>query len=87
MSNEQLIALLAARVAERLEIKLDEISHRRPKIHQRLYSVRDASTFLGITERATRHLVERKVLPAIKVGRRVYLDRVALEKWIQNRNR
>jgi len=87
MSNEQLISLLATRVAERLELKLQEMSGHKTRVQPRLLTVREAAIYLGRSESAVRHLLNRKILPSLKVGKRIHLDRLELNKWIEARKR
>lgn len=48
----------------------------------RYLSVRAAATYLGRTPRAIYHLVERGQIPCIRRGRRVFFDRVELDRWM-----
>ena len=45
-----------------------------------LPSVKAAAAFIGVTERAVYHLVERGHLPVIKIGRKLYFRKSELER-------
>ncbi len=51
-------------------------------IKKRLYSVKEAATYLGRTPHAIRELQWDGVLPAVKVGRRIHFDVFDLDKFI-----
>jgi hypothetical protein len=60
MSTEQFIAFVAARLAERLEQKLQQIAEGKAKVQKRLLSIREAAIYLGRTENAIQHLVHNQ---------------------------
>jgi excisionase family DNA binding protein len=49
---------------------------------RRYLTIREAATYLSITERALYHRVERRTVPYIKRGHRVWFDRLALDRWM-----
>jgi excisionase family DNA binding protein len=48
----------------------------------RLLSQREAATYLGISYWTLRDLVFRRELPFVKIGRRVLVDRLDLEAYL-----
>ena len=50
----------------------------------RYLNVRDAATYLSLTTRALYHRVDRRTVPFIKRGHRVWFDRVALDRWMRD---
>ena len=50
-------------------------------IETRYFLLRRAAIYLGTTENALRHRVERRQIPFIKRGGTVWFDRVALDRW------
>jgi excisionase family DNA binding protein len=54
-----------------------------PTIRPRLLTVRDASVYLGRSIPSVRELIWAGSLPIVRVGRRIHLDLIDLEKWIE----
>ena len=52
-------------------------------LKKRLYSVPEASIYLGRSVWAVRELIWDGKLPCIKVGRRIHLDIIDLDQWIE----
>jgi len=50
---------------------------------KRLYSIKEASVFLGRTVWAVREMLWAGKIPMIKDGRRILLDILDMEKWIE----
>lgn len=48
----------------------------------RYLAIGPAAHYLGRTEKSLYHLVERRLIPFVKQGRRVLFDRVALDRWM-----
>ena len=53
-------------------------------IEKRLYSVKEAGRYLGISPWAVRHLIWSGKLPSVRQGRRVLLDIFDLNRFIDN---
>jgi len=51
--------------------------------NKRLFTVKEAAEYLGRTVGSVRELIWAGSLPCVKVGRRVHLDIVELDKWIE----
>lgn len=52
-------------------------------ITPRLLSVPDAAVYIGRTAGATMRLIERRAFPAVRADRRVQVDRIDLDRWIE----
>lgn len=55
---------------------------------KRLLSVRNAAFYLDMSEGGLRKAIERETLPprcVIKVGSRVFLDRLRIDEWLDDR--
>ena len=59
------------------------------RLHQteqpRLLSVDEAATYLGRTPKALRHMIANGIIPAVREGSRVHLDRADLDRWVEMR--
>jgi hypothetical protein len=51
-------------------------------MQQRLLSVGPGARVLGMSERALRARIWRRQIPVVRIGRRVFLDRNQLNRWI-----
>lgn len=54
-----------------------------PQIQKRLYSVNEASVYLGRTVWAVREMLWAGKIPFIKDGRRILLDIKDMDNWIE----
>jgi excisionase family DNA binding protein len=52
-------------------------------LKKRLYTISEASIYLGRTVWSVRELIWKGVLPSVKVGRRVHLDIYDLDAFIE----
>jgi len=52
------------------------------KVSKRLYSIPEAATYLGRSAWSVRHLVWAGELPEVRVGRRVHLDVLDMDEFI-----
>lgn len=50
---------------------------------KRLYSIKDAAVFLGRSDWSVREMLWAAKLPYIKDGKRIFIDIVDLEAWIE----
>jgi excisionase family DNA binding protein len=73
-------------VAERVAAKVcARLAQDRPStVRPRLLTVEQAGAYLGRTKAAVQHLVAERRLPIVRDGGRVFLDRVALDTWIES---
>jgi len=51
---------------------------------KRLYSIREAATYLGRSVWGVRELIWAGKLPAVRVDRRIHLDIADLEAFVEN---
>lgn len=49
----------------------------------RLLDIPQLAEYLGKKERSVKHLVETNQIPVTRLGRRVYFDVVAIERWLK----
>jgi excisionase family DNA binding protein len=70
---------LADAIAERV---LARVNHSQGS---RLLNVSEAATYIGRTPKALRHMIANGVVPAIREGSRVHLDRADLDRWVEMR--
>jgi len=52
-------------------------------IKPRLLTVKEASVYLGRSIPSIRELIWDGTLPIVRVGRRIHLDLIDLDKWIE----
>jgi excisionase family DNA binding protein len=52
--------------------------------HKRLYSLREASNYLGISYWSVRDLIHAGALHYVKIGRRVLIDLRDLESFVES---
>jgi len=52
-------------------------------IKPRLLTVKEASVYLGRSIPSIRELIWGGTLPIVRVGRRIHLDVIDLDKWIE----
>jgi excisionase family DNA binding protein len=72
---DALVDAIANRMVARLQLSQDS----------RLLSVREAAEYLGRTEKSLRHMIANSIIPAVREGTRVQLDRSDLDRWIEMR--
>ena len=70
---------LADAIAERVLSRLHQSNQ------PRLLTVDEAARHIGRTSGALRHMIARGVIPCIREGNRVHLDREDLDRWIEMR--
>jgi excisionase family DNA binding protein len=56
-----------------------------PNIPKRLFTVEEAARYLGRTKSAIEHMIHRGELASclVRKDRRVFIDRISLDKWIE----
>ncbi len=59
-------------------------SERKNSLAKRLYSIKEASVYLGRTVCAVREMIWAGKLPYIKDGRRILLDIYDMDEWIEH---
>lgn len=75
--NQQFIDQLAEAISARILPAL--------KSSARLMTVAETAIYIGRTRRAVEHLIERGVIPALRLDNRVQVDREVLDKLISDR--
>ena len=78
-SFDSLIAAFADAVVERMNSE-----RQGPANLARLMSVAQAAAYLGRTSEAVKHLISEGSLPTVRSDRRVFLDRLDLDRWIED---
>ncbi len=73
LTFDRLLELLAEKLAKRL-------SHEPIRLYPRLMSIEQAAVYIGRTPEATQHLVSSGKVPTVRADRRVFLDRLDLDK-------
>ena len=79
LSVEQLLEVLIEKLATKLAAKL---SQQPSLLCPRLLTIDQAATYLGRTREATQHLASSGKIPTVRTDRRVFIDRLDLDKWI-----
>jgi excisionase family DNA binding protein len=77
LSFEGLLELLAEKLATKL-------SQEPSRLYPRLLTVDQAAVYLGRTREAVQHLVASGKVPSVRSDRRVFLDRLDLDRWIDD---
>ena len=79
---------LAERVAERLLDRLrPALREAGPPSDQRLCSIKDAARILSRGSWAVRHMIREGKLPCIRDGKRIFVERASIERWIEEQKR
>ena len=53
-------------------------------LRQRLFSIKDAATYLGFSVRSIRNLVYSRQLPIVRLGKKIFFDIKDLDLWIES---
>ena len=77
--NDLTFDRLLEALAEKLATKLSQEPSR---LYPRLLSIDQAAIYLGRTREALQHLATSGKIPTVRADRRVFLDRLDLDKWI-----
>jgi len=54
------------------------------KIQKRLLTIKEASEYLGISEKGLYNMVYRREIPFVKLGGKLRFDIIDIEKWIND---
>ena len=73
-AREELRRFVRAEIEAALRVRRDE---------RRWLTVREAASYLGVSERAVRARIERGRIPTRRQGRSVLIDREALDRGIE----
>ena len=75
LSFDRLLEILAEKLATRL-------SQEPGRLYPRLLTIDQAAIYVGRTREALQHLASSGKIPTVRAARRVFLDRLDLDKWI-----
>lgn len=78
--DDTFVALLARTISAEI---IKQLPRSTPGVQPALLTVEEAGTYLGRTAFAVQHLIAERVLPVVRVGRRVHLHRADLDRWIE----
>jgi excisionase family DNA binding protein len=56
------------------------------EVEPRYLTLNTAAQYLGVTPKALRHYVQRRIVPFCRVERRLLFDRQALDRWLARRS-
>ena len=77
LSVDHILEVLAAKVTNRIQSQ----SH---QILPRLLTLNQAAEYLGRTHEAMQHLASSGKIPTVRTDRRVFVDRMDLDRWIEH---
>jgi excisionase family DNA binding protein len=83
LSFDALIDALADRVAA----KVAERTQQGAPVKPRLLSVEQAAVYIGRTKEAVQHMIASAKLPTVRTDRRVFIDVLDLDRWIDTNKR
>lgn len=82
MFDDRFVNALASELAAKIIPQIERGNGKqRPTV--RLLTVKDAAGYIRRSEQAVQHLIHRRELIVVRKGRRVHLDRVDLDRWIE----
>lgn len=73
---DRLLEILAEKLASRL-------SEEPSRLSPRLMTIEQAAAYIGRTPEAMQHLASSGKIPTVRADRRVFIDRLDLDKWIE----
>jgi excisionase family DNA binding protein len=76
LSFDRLLEILAEKLATRL-------SQEPSRLYPRLLTIDQAAIYVGRTREATQHLAASGKIPTVRTDRRVFIDRLDLDRWIE----
>jgi len=76
LSFDRLLEILAEKLATRL-------SQEPSCLYPRLLTIDQAALYVGRTREATQHLAASGKIPTVRTDRRVFIDRLDLDRWIE----
>jgi excisionase family DNA binding protein len=76
LSFDRLLEKLAEKLATRL-------SQEPSRLYPRLLTIDQAAIYVGRTREATQHLAASGKIPTVRTDRRVFIDRLDLDRWIE----
>jgi helix-turn-helix protein len=80
---DAMLDTLTAKVAEKIRADLSRQDNE-TLIKPRLLSIEQAAAYLGRTEDAIRHTINTAKITTVRSDRRIFLDAVDLDHWIES---
>ncbi|HWQ54111.1 MAG TPA: helix-turn-helix domain-containing protein [Bryobacteraceae bacterium] len=80
MFQQQFLDSLADAVAQRVVAQMAATSGTK----RRLMTVAEAAEYIGRSKQAVYHLIHAGTIPTKRQGARVFIDRVELDRWIDD---
>jgi excisionase family DNA binding protein len=80
---DNILTALADAVADRVAERLAQATNG-SAIRPRLLSIEQGAAYLGRSEEAMRHLIQAGKIPTVRADRRIYIDIVDLDRWIEH---
>jgi excisionase family DNA binding protein len=77
LSFDALLEILAEKLANRL-------TQEPSRLLPRLLTIEQAAAYVGRTREAMQHLSSSGKIPTVRADRRIFLDRLDLDKWIDD---
>ena len=74
---------LLDQLADRITSKLVERDPQRRAESSRLVTVEQAALYLGRTKAAVQHLIAEKIIPVVRLDKRIFIDRSDLDRLIE----
>jgi excisionase family DNA binding protein len=75
-------------LAERVAVKVSERAQQgAAPVKPRLLTVDQAAVYIGRTKEAVQHLISNSKLPSVRSDRRVFVDVLDLDAWIEDNKR
>jgi excisionase family DNA binding protein len=76
LSFDRLLELLAEKLAAKL-------SREPSRLYPRLFTTAQAAVYLGRPRDAVEHLLSSGIVPRVLIGRETFIDRIDLDRWIE----
>jgi excisionase family DNA binding protein len=85
MQNGFNLDALIDALAERVAVKVAERTQQgSAPVKPRLLTVEQAAVYIGRTKEAVQHMISSSKLPSVRSDRRVFVDVLDLDAWIQD---
>jgi excisionase family DNA binding protein len=84
-ATDTFIEAIADRVAAKVIEKLDSnVIAGAGQVKARLLTIEEGAKYLGRTKKALEHMIADKAVPIVRCDRRIFLDRMDLDRWIES---
>jgi excisionase family DNA binding protein len=71
-------------LAERVAVKVAKRAQDGTSVKPRLLTVDQAAIYIGRTKEAVQHMISSSKLPSVRSDRRVFVDVLDLDAWIED---